>query len=364
MVRKIHPKLTPYKCALADLPVEEIKEVLGKETVYKLSFNENPLGPSPKAIQAMTDSLQSLNVYPSSAGEPIMKKIGELEGVDSEQIILANGADEMITLIAQTFLEPDDEVIIPKVCFIQYTAATNLMGAVPVYSDMKEDLSYDLEDILNRITLKTKIIFLCNPNNPTGTSIPRTELREFLSQIPGHVLVVIDEAYQEYADSAEFESAVHSIGQNKLLFVVRTFSKIYSLAGARLGYGIGSCEVVEAVNSVRLPFNVNAIVQAGALASLEDTNHLHKSRALNREGKKMLYEAFQSLGLPYLISDTNFVYVDTKIDSDKVFSQLAEQGLIVRTLKGYGLNTSLRISIGNPKEVTAFINALKNIIIC
>ena len=168
IVRKVYPKLTPYKCGLADLPVEEIKAVLGKETVYKLSFNESPLGPSPKVIQAMTDSLYSLNLYPSSAGDLIMKKIAEIEGVSPEQVILSNGADEMIILIAQTFLESEDEVIIPKLSFIQYLAATNLMGATPVFSEMNDDLSYNLDDILSKITAKTKAIFLCNPNNPTG----------------------------------------------------------------------------------------------------------------------------------------------------------------------------------------------------
>lgn len=361
IVRKVYPKLTPYKCELADLPVEEIKAVLGKEMVYKLSFNESPLGPSLKVIQAMTDSLYDLNLYPSSAGDSIMKKIAGIEGVSSEQVILSNGADEMIILIAQTFLEPEDEVIIPKLSFIQYLAATNLMGAKPVFSQMKDDLSYDLEDILSRITSKTKAIFLCNPNNPTGTIIPKSELEKFLSQIPDHILVVIDEAYQEYAVSLEFESGVHYLNQHKFLFVVRTFSKAYSLAGARLGYGIGSMEMIDAINHVRPPFNVNAVVQAGALASLDDLEHIQKAKALNNQGKEMMYEVFESLGLPYLKSETNFVCVDTKIDSKVIFQKLAEHGVIVRTLKGYGLETSIRVSVGKHEGVLAFVNSLKEI---
>lgn len=361
IVRSVHPRLTPYKCELADLPVDEIKEILGKETVYKLSFNENPLGPSPKAIQAMTDSLQTLNLYPSSAGESIMKRIGEIEGVNAEQVILSNGADEMILLLAQTFLEPEDEVIIPKVSFIQYLAATNLMGAIPIFSTMEQDQSVDLEDILNRLTPKTKAIFLCNPNNPTGSIIPRSELERFLSKIPDKVLVIIDEAYHEYAVSPEYESAIRYISQNKLVFVVRTLSKIYSLAGARLGYGIGPSEVVDAVNHVRPPFNANAIVQAGALASLEDFEHIQESKNLNNQGKEIMYEAFRSLGLAYLESNANFVYVDTRIDSSIIFKKLANHGVIVRTLKGYGLETSLRVSVGQQEEVQAFVNALKDI---
>lgn len=359
IVRKVYPKLTPYKCELADLPVEEIKAVLGRETVYKLSFNESPLGPSPKVIQAMKESLSNLNLYPSSAGDSIMKKIAEIEGVSPNQVILSNGADEMIILIAQTFLEPEDEVIIPKLSFIQYLAATNLMGAKPVFSAMKEDYSYDLEDILGRITEKTKAIFLCNPNNPTGTIIPKTELVNFLSKIPDHILVVLDEAYQEYAVSREFASGVRYLTEHKFLFVVRTFSKAYSLAGARLGYGLGTTEVIEAINHVRPPFNVNAVVQAGALASLEDIEHLQEARALNNQGKELMYEAFESLGLPYLKSDTNFVFVDTKMDSNVIFQKLAEYGVIIRTLKGYGLNTFIRVSVGKREGVLAFVQALK-----
>ncbi|AET70358.1 histidinol-phosphate aminotransferase [Desulfosporosinus orientis DSM 765] len=362
IVRKVYPKLTPYKCELADLPVEEIKEVLVRETVYKLSFNESPLGPSPKAIQAMQDSLSQLNLYPSSAGDSIMKKIAEIEGVSSKQVILSNGADEMIILIAQTFLEPEDEVIIPKLSFIQYLAATNLMGAKPVFSEMKEDYSYDLEDILSKVTSKTKAIFLCNPNNPTGTSIPKTKLVNFLSKIPDHILVVIDEAYQEYVVSPEFESGVRYLKEHKFLFVVRTFSKAYSLAGARLGYGLGTTEVIEAINHVRPPFNVNAVVQAGALASLEDIEYLQEARALNHQGKELMYEAFEELGLPYLKSDTNFVFVDTQMDSSVIFQKLAEHGVIVRMLKGYGLDTAIRVSVGKKEGVHTFVNVLKEII--
>ncbi|MDP4127632.1 MAG: histidinol-phosphate transaminase, partial [Bacillota bacterium] len=338
-----------------------IRAVLGQETVYKLSFNESPLGPSPKVIQAMTDSLNNLNLYPSSAGDSIMKKIAEIEGVSPKQVILSNGADEMIILIAQTFLEPEDEVIIPKLSFIQYLAATNLMGAKPVFSDMKEDYSYNLDDILSKINHKTKAIFLCNPNNPTGTIIPKAELETFLNNIPDHILVVIDEAYQEYVVSPEFESGVHYLTKHKFLFVVRTFSKAHSLAGARLGYGLGTAEMIEAINHVRPPFNVNAVVQAGALASLEDVEHIQEARALNNQGKELMYETCESLGLPYQKSDTNFVFVDTKVDSNVIFQKLADRGVIVRTLKGYGLDTSIRVSVGKREGVLAFVNALKEI---
>ncbi len=362
MVRKVYPKLTPYTSQLADLPVDEIKQVLGVDTVYKLSFNENPLGPSQKAIDAMQSSLSELNLYPSSNGEAVLHRIAEKEGVLPENIILSNGADEMIILVAQTFLEPEDEVIIPAVTFVQYLAAANLMGAKPVFSPMNEDLSIDLEAILERITPRTKLVCLCNPNNPTGTVIPSHQLKAFLKRVPEHVLVVLDEAYHEYADGDEYATSVEFVKELKNVFVIRTFSKIYSLAAARIGYGIGQAELVDVINHVRPPFNVNHIAQAGALASLDDEEHSAAARSLNHTGKQLLYEAFEELGMSYLKSCANFVYVDTGRDCKVLFEKLAERGIIVRTLSGYGLPTSLRVSIGKQEEMAAFIRALKEII--
>jgi histidinol-phosphate aminotransferase len=362
MVRTVYPNLTPYTCQLADLPVEEIKQALGLEKVYKLSFNENPMGPSRKALEAMQKSLLQLNLYPSSNGESLLKKLAEVEGVLPENIMLANGADEMILLVAQTFLEPEDEVIIPQVTFVQYLAATHLMGAKPVIAPMKEDLRIDLEAVLDRITPRTKLVFLCNPNNPTGIVIPARELEPFLDRIPEHVLVVVDEAYHEYAEGDGYVSSVEYVKRHKNVFVVRTFSKIYSMAAARIGYGIGQTEVIDAVNHVRPPFNVNSVAQAGALASLDDEEHRAEGRRINAVGKQMLYAAFEELGMKYLPSQANFVCVDTGRDSGALFDQLAKRGVIVRNLAGYGLTTSLRVSIGRPEEMEAFIRALKEII--
>lgn len=362
MVRSVYPNLMPYTCALADLPIEEMKKALGKERVYKLSFNENPLGPSPKAIAAMQRSLAQLNLYPSSSGDAVQAKIAEKEGVRPENVILSNGADEMIILVAQTFLEPQDEAIIPQVCFVQYLASTHVMGAKPVFSRMKDDLSIDLEDVLQKITAKTKVVFLCNPNNPTGTVIPADEMKTFLQRVPENVLVVIDEAYHEFAEGDGYASSVELAKEFANVFVIRTFSKIYSLAAARIGYGIGQAELVDAVNHVRPPFNVNSIAQAGALASLDDAAHVSSSRENNRRGKQLLYRTFDELGLSYLKSQANFVCVDTGLEGSEVFDRLAERGIIVRTLNGYGLTSHLRVSIGLPEEMEAFALAFKEII--
>jgi histidinol-phosphate aminotransferase len=362
MVRKVYPNLMPYVCQLADLPVEEMKQVLGKDKVYKLSFNENPLGPSPKAVEAMQKALLNLNLYPSSKGDAVINRIAEREGVQAENVILSNGADEIITLFAQTFLEPEDEAIIPRIAFVQYMAATHLMGAKPVFSPMKEDLGVDLDAIIDCITPATKVVFLCNPNNPTGIAIPSDELRAFLARVPDHVLVVIDEAYHDFADDPEYSSSIAFINQYKNLFVVRTFSKIYSLAAARIGYGVGGAEIVDAINHVRPPFNVNSIAQEGALASLDDEQHVAESRRINQFGKQLIEELFEELGMKYCKSNANFVCVDTGKDSQFMFEQLAERGVIVRNLSGYGLTTSLRVSIGSPEEMQAFVAAMKEII--
>ena len=194
LVRDVYPNLLPYKMQLADLTVEEMRQELGQTTIYKLSFNESPLGPSPKAKEAMKEAVEQLNLYPNSTGDALQKKLASKEGVSKDNIILSNGADEMIVLIAQTFLNPKDEVIIPKVTFVQYLASTQLAGATPIFTPMKDDLGIDLDAILESITARTKLIFLCNPNNPTGKGIPQSELEVFFAKLPDHVLVVMDEA--------------------------------------------------------------------------------------------------------------------------------------------------------------------------
>jgi histidinol-phosphate aminotransferase len=343
---------------LADLPVEEIRKILGKEKVFKLSFNENPLGPSPKAIEAMRKALYHLNLYPSSAGDSLKLKLAEKEGIRPENIILSNGADEMISLVVQAFLRPGDEAIIPEITFVQYLASTRLMGATPILSPMKGDLGIDLEGILSRITPKTKLIFLCNPNNPTGKVIPPNELAEFLEKIPEHVLVVVDEAYHEYANEEEYASSVQFVKQEQPVIVIRTFSKIYSLAAARIGYGIGPVTIIDSIEQIRPPFNVNGIAQVGALASLEDQNHLLESKRLNESGKAQIYIAFEELDMKYIPSHTNFVFVDMEADCEMIFKQLAEKGIIVRSLANYGLTTAIRVSIGCEEGVCSFIQAM------
>lgn len=362
VVRKVYPNLTPYVCQVADYPVEELKKILQKEKVYKLSFNENPFGPSSKAIQAMEQAIRASNLYPSSRGEELQEAIASREGIQREQVLLSNGADDMINLAAQTFLEPEDEVIMPAVTFIQYEAAAHLMGAVPVKVPMSGQLETDLDGILQSVTEKTKMICLCNPNNPTGAIISDEQMAAFLKRVPKNVIVIIDEAYYEYVNDPEFSTAVKYISDYENILIVRTFSKIYSLAAVRIGYGMGSVTLTEAIHHVRPPFNVNGIAQAGALASLNDLEHVQASKQLNEEGKQLLYEAFERLGFEYIRSNGNFVYVDTRIQGEHLFQELAQKGIIVRILKGYGLPTSLRVSIGQTEETKAFIEALHEVL--
>jgi histidinol-phosphate aminotransferase len=362
VVRNVYPNLTPYVCKLADYPIEELKKALQKETVYKLSFNENPLGPSSQAIEAMEQAIKLSNLYPSSRVEELQEAIAAKEGIQPEQVLLSNGADEMINLTAQTFLEAEDEVVMPAVTFVQYEAAAHLMGAVPVKVPMSGQLETDLDGIIQSITSKTKMICLCNPNNPTGAIIPDEQIRDFLKRVPKNVIVVMDEAYYEYAKDPSFSTAVNYIADYENLLVVRTFSKIYSLASIRIGYGMGSTALMEAIHHVRPPFNVNGIAQAGALASLKDAEHVLASQQLNERGKQLLYETFEQVGWDYIPSNGNFVYVDTKMDGESLFEQLAQKGIVVRVLKGYGLPNSLRVSIGTEDAMEAFAKALHDIL--
>lgn len=362
ILRSVYPNLSPYIALLPDLPIEEMKKALGKEKITKLSFNENPLGPSPKALAAMAQALQTLNLYPASVDNVLQAALAAKEGVNPKQIVFANGADEMIVLTALAFLAAEDEAIIPAVTFVQYLAAVNLMGAKPVLVQLTPDFRIDLDGILKAITPKTKLIFLCNPNNPTGRIIPEADMAAFLAQVPENILVVVDEAYHEYAADSKYDTSIKFIGRGTPLLVIRTFSKIYSLAAARLGYGISSPELAAALNRFRLPFNINGVVQAGALASLGDEGQIQKARDMNEVGKQIVYEGFAALGWDYIPTNGNFVFVDTGRDAQWIYEQLLEEGIVVRTLAGYGLNSFLRVSIGKENEMRALIEALKRIV--
>lgn len=358
LVRPTLASVRPFVPELADLPVEEIKKRLGRSEVAKLSFNENPYGPSPKAVEAMQKAAASLHFYQDSTGAALRQSLSQVLVVDPESIILSNGADEMIMLVALAFLSPGDEVVIPSPTFGQYAVSTKLMGAVPIIVPLK-DFRVDVQAALDAVNEKTKLVFLCNPNNPTGTILARDELEQLLSSIPKNVIVVVDEAYIDYVTDASYESAVAFLDRYPNILVIRTFSKLHGLAAARVGFGIGRVELIRLLHRVRPPFNVNGVAQAGAKASLEDTSYQEQTKHLNTENRRYLYSMLDDLELSYVPSQTNFVLVDTGRDSGQVFSQLLQYGVVVRDAGGHGLPTSLRITVGTRDQLELLYRGLK-----
>ena len=350
--------LQPFPGDLPDLPVDRIRERLGIDRVTKLSFNENPYGPSPRAIEAMQSQLASLHLYQDATGEALRHAIATDLDVSPEQIILTNGADELILLLALAFLDHDDEVIIPSPTFGQYWASSIAMGARPVLVSLT-DLHIDVEAILGAVTPRTKMVFLCNPNNPTGTIVDGQELEHLIEKLPESILLVTDEAYVDYVTDPSFASGLRYLSHRANLIVMRTFSKIHALAAARVGFGISHAPLIDILHRVRPPFNVSAIGQAGALASWQDTDYQRKMLELNTANREYLYKLLTATRFSYVPSQANFVLVDTKQEAVVVYKRLEAKGIIVRNGAGFGLPRHLRITIGRKEDMSRLGQVLR-----
>ncbi|MBE3588478.1 MAG: histidinol-phosphate transaminase [Thermoanaerobacteraceae bacterium] len=350
--------LHPFPMELPDLPVEELRVRLGRERVYKLSFNENPYGPSPAVARALQEAAATFHLYPDAYGRALCAQMAAFYGLSPEQFLLGNGADEVINLVAMAFLDPGDRVLIPSPTFGAYGAAARLAGAVPVTVPLK-DYRIDLDLVAAAVTAGTKMIFLCNPNNPTGTAFPAAALASFLNRLPEGVLVVVDEAYNEYTDDPASYTALSLLDTHPHLLVIRTFSKIYGLAAARVGYLMGSAELIRQVHRVRPPFNVGAPGQVAALAAFGDRAYVDRMREQNSRQRRWLTEKLTALGWRVVPGQANFLLVDTGRDGREAFTRLAEQGVIVRPCHGFQLPTCLRITIGRPEENAALVQALE-----
>ena len=342
--------LQPFAAELPDLPVESIKQKLRKDYVAKLSFNENPYGPSPRAIEAMQAQLATLHLYQDATGDELRQAIAADLAVRPEQVILTNGADELILLLALTFLNPEDEVIIPSPTFGQYRASSVAMGARPIAIPLT-DFRIDIEAILEAVSPRTKMVFLCNPNNPTGTIVTGHELEHLLKSLREDILLVVDEAYIDYVTDSEYTSALHYLPRRANLVVIRTFSKLHALAAARVGFGLSHEPIINLLHRVRPPFNVNGIGQAGALASWQDIEYQGKMRELNTSNRKYLYSMLEAADLPYVPSQANFVLADTKQDAAIMYKRLEAEGIIVRNAAGFGLPSHLRITVGRREDL-------------
>jgi len=350
--------LIPY---VPGKPVEELERELGITGAVKIASNENPLGPSPLALRAIRNSLSEIHRYPDADVFYLKNKLAENLGVKTETLVFGNGSNDVIDVAARTFMQPGDEAIMGEYAFIVYPIVTQALGAKAVISPMPE-YTHDLRDMYSRITDKTKIIFVANPNNPTGTIFKRDEFEWFLDKVPRDILVLIDEAYFEYVDDDGYPDTLKYHDSGKSILTVRTFSKIHGLAGLRIGYGVGAEDIVLNMHKVRHPFNVNSLAQTGAMAALDDHEHVENSRRINREGLEYLREELGSLGIPYAPSYTNFILIDLGSDPLAVYTALLKEGVIVRPVIGYGLKTHLRVTIGLEEENLRFVSAIKKVL--
>jgi len=358
LVRKSILKIKPYK---PGKPIGEVKRELGLKRIIKLASNENTLGPSSQALKALRDFLPKIYLYPEDSCFYLKKELAKKLKVKRENLILGNGSDEIMELVSKTFLNPGEEVIYGHPSFLIYETVVRIMGGKPVPVSLK-DYTYDLKRILRAVTKKTKIIFVCNPNNPTGTMVSGEEIRAFLKRVPKRIIVVFDEAYRDYVERRDFPDSIKLLKENRNLIILRTFAKIYGLAGLRIGYGIAQAEVIAFLSKVRLPFNVNSLAQAAALASLSDEERAKKTRKMNALGKRLLYAAFRSLDLVYVPTQTNFILINLKRNGKRICQTLLKEGIIVREMSAWGLNNYIRVTIGNEKENKRFVQALKKII--
>ena len=358
----INPALSQLPVYQPGRPIEEVARELGLPAaeIIKLASNENPLGPSPAALAAMEQALQSLHLYPDGNAFYLKQRLAQKLGLTPAHLILGNGSNEIIEFVGHALMTPESEVVVSEFCFAVYPIVTHLFGAKLVQVPAK-DYGHDLEAMLRAITPKTRVIFVANPNNPTGTLLAASPILHFLRQVPAHVLLAMDEAYLEYLDQPCDLLPFVRDGQHPNLLLMRTFSKTYGLAGLRLGYGVGHPEFVAALEKVRQPFNINALVQAGALAALDDVEHLKRTRKNNAEGLRLFVQACAELKRRFVPSAANFILVHVD-DGQRVFAQLQKRGVIVRPMNGYGLPEWIRISVGTPAENTRCLAALKEVL--
>lgn len=342
----------------AGLSLEEAKKKSGLREVVKLASNENPLGPSPKAVEAQKKAAEWANIYPDPSGFELRSVIAETHGVKVEQVLHGNGSSELITFIGETFINEGDECIIPKPTYHRYQEITEIMGGRNVFSPLKE-YRIDLEDMAKKITPKTKLIVIVNPNNPTGDIVRHREVESFLNKAGKNRIVVFDEAYSEYVDDREFPRTVEYISKGYPVIVTRTFSKVYGLAGARLGYAISSPKVIGYLNLVRPVFNVNRIVQRAGIEAMRDKEHFNRCVQMVWDEKSYYYEEFEKMGLFYLPTFGNFIFVRVGEDDLKVHEAMTKRGVIIRPMTPWGYKGFVRVTIGTHDQNQKMFSCLK-----
>jgi len=357
-------KLKPY---VPGKPIEELERELGIDNIIKLASNENPLGPSPKGRQAAQAVLDEINLYPDGSGYKLKKALSEKHGVTPEQITLGNGSNDVLVLLAEAFLTPQHNAVYSQYCFAVYPIAVQAVGAqhrqVPASGwDSASPLGNDLAAMRAAIDENTRLVFIANPNNPTGSYLKAGDLRDFVASVPKNVIVVVDEAYLEYAPEDKRCDASRWLSDFPNLVVTRTFSKAYGLAGLRVGYALSNPDIANILNRIRQPFNVNSAALAAATAALEDQEFLQHAHAANQEGMCILQQTCQRLGLRYVPSTANFLLVDFQRDAMPLFEGLLHAGIITRPVANYGLPECLRITIGTPEQMQRLDGALEKVL--
>ena len=358
LVRNSVLNIKPY---IGGKPIEETKRQLGLREVIKLASNENPLGPSPKATSAIKKCLSGINRYPDSQGFYLKKRLARYFSLEAENFILGNGSDELIDVVIKTFVEPDENIVTSETTFLEYEIIAQVNDRKIRKAPLRY-FKYDLGALLKLVDKKTKLIFIANPNNPTGTYVTKYEVADFLNALPETVIVVFDEAYDAFIDVDDYPDSLSYLRRKKKVIILKTFSKSYGLAGLRLGYAIAERELISYMERVRQPFNVNILAQAGGLAALDDNEFLKKTRSLVLNGKDFIYQELSKMGLGFLPSVANFVLVDTGKDGLEVFKAMLKFGVIVRDMKQYGLKDFIRVTIGTQKENERFIRVLRKVL--
>lgn len=342
-------------------PIKEVKAQGGLKEITRMASNENPLGPSPKALAAMRKELNKVHQYPDGPCTLLRKEMAQKFNITEDMIIFSNGAENVISLLGKAFINEGDDVIMANPTFPLYLTVTRIMGGRPVCVKLKNHI-HDLKTMMKRVGEGTKMVFICNPNNPTGTIVDRHELDLFISQIPKYVLIILDEAYIEFVSDAEYPTGINYIKKGYNVISIRTFSKLYGLAGMRIGYAIGRRDMVAALDSVREPFAVSRLAQVAALGALEDEGFRERVLTNNREGMAYLSGEFDRMGISYVPSHTNFIFVHLKRHARKISESLLREGIHIREGHSFGYHSFARITIGTMEENRRLINVLKRIL--
>ncbi|GAB4538916.1 MAG: histidinol-phosphate transaminase [Anaerolineae bacterium] len=357
----LNPDLLKVPAYTRGKSLEDIKRELGVEEVIKLGSNENPLGPSPQAIQAVKQAAADMHRYPSVDEDDLKCKLATLLGpqVEARNIIVGNGSADVMRSVAQSFLSPGGEVIIGRPAFQMYELATHMYGGRCVFVE-GENYTYNLQAMADKITERTRLIFITNPNNPTGLIVSQRDIDDFMARVPPSVVVVFDEAYHEYVDDDQYPDTLRYVVEGRNVVITRTFSKIYGLAGMRVGYGIAPQELIDYLLHAQIPFQNGKLALCAAAASLDDHEHVRRSQEINAQGREYLYRNFEEMGLSYLPSQANFILLyNLKQDVEEINQALLRQGVIVRPTAPFGLPQALRVTIGTPQENERFVEALK-----